>query len=91
MLTLKNNSLESKQKKVNYYDSTKIIPIWKHYKLEIKNVHSQVLQEVVKRVDLAFQAFFIRLDSVSIIYFPQSSPTIRNKMLSQLYFIDNNL
>ena len=35
--------------------------IWKHDKPELKNIHSQVIQEVVKRVDLAFQASFRRL------------------------------
>lgn len=30
-------------------------------KPELKEVHSQVLQEVVKRVDLAYQAFFRRV------------------------------
>ena len=30
---------------------------------QLKDVHSQVLQEVVKRVDLAFQAFFRRVKS----------------------------
>jgi putative transposase len=34
---------------------------WKAEKPELKCVHSQVLQEVVKRVDLAYQAFFRRV------------------------------
>ena len=38
-----------------------MIPIWKKDKPELKTVHSQVLQEVIKRVDLAFQAFFRRV------------------------------
>ena len=38
-----------------------MIPEWKKDKPELKNVHSQVLQEIVKRVDLAFQAFFRRV------------------------------
>ena len=38
-----------------------MIPEWKKSKPELKNVHSQVLQEIVKRVDLAFQAFFRRV------------------------------
>jgi putative transposase len=38
-----------------------MIPIWKHDKPELKNIYSQVLQEVAKRVDLVFQAFFRRV------------------------------
>lgn len=37
-----------------------MIPVWKQSKPGLKNVHSQVLQEVSKRVDLAFQSFFRR-------------------------------
>jgi putative transposase len=55
---LRKNAWKSEQKKVNYYDSKKMIPIWKHDNPELKNIHSQVLQEVVKRLYLSFKAFF---------------------------------
>jgi len=35
-----------------------MIPIWKHDNPELKNIHSQVLQEVVKRLYHSFKAFF---------------------------------
>lgn len=60
-LALRKNAWESDQKNIGYYDSKKMIPEWKKEKPELKTVHSQVLQEVVKRVDLAFQAFFRRV------------------------------
>ncbi len=60
-LALRKNTWELEQKNIGYYDSKKMIPEWKRKKPELKNVHSQVLQEVVKRVDLAFQAFFRRV------------------------------
>jgi putative transposase len=60
-LALRKNAWESEQKNIGYYDSKKMIPIWKKEKPELKNVHSQVLQEVVKRVDLAFEAFSSRV------------------------------
>lgn len=60
-LALRKNSWENEQVDINYYDSKKMIPVWKKEKPELKNVHSQVLQEVIKRVDLAFQAFFRRV------------------------------
>jgi putative transposase len=59
-LEIRKYAWELEQKNVSYYDSKKMIPIWKQDKPELKTVHSQVLQEVVKRVDLAFQAFFRR-------------------------------
>jgi len=62
-LAIRKNAWESEQKRISYYDSKKMIPIWKKDKPELKEVHSQVLQEVVKRVDLAFQAFFRRVKS----------------------------
>ena len=62
-LAIRKNAWEYEQKRISYYDSKKMIPIWKKDKPELKEVHSQVLQEVVKRVDLAFQAFFRRVKS----------------------------
>jgi putative transposase len=38
-----------------------MLPIWKESKPELTEVYSQVLQEVVQRVDLAFKAFFRRV------------------------------
>lgn len=60
-LALRKDAWESEQKNIGYYDSKKMIPEWKKEKPELKTVHSQVLQEVIKRVDLAFQAFFRRV------------------------------
>jgi putative transposase len=57
-LEQRKNSRESEYKNVGYFESKKMIPIWKTSKFELKNVHYQVLQEIVKRVDLAFQFFF---------------------------------
>ncbi|WP_292378968.1 transposase [Methanosarcina sp. UBA289] len=57
-LALRKNAWETEQKRISYYDSKKMIPIWKKDKLELKNVHSHTLQDVTMRVDLAFQAFF---------------------------------
>jgi putative transposase len=62
-LATRKNAWESEQKNVSYYDVKKMIPEWKKEKPILKNVHSQVLQEVVKRVDLAFQSFFRRVKS----------------------------
>ena len=60
-LAMRNDAWENEQKRIGYYDSKKMIPIWKQTKPELKNVHSHVLQDVSKRVDLALQAFFRRV------------------------------
>jgi putative transposase len=60
-LAIRKNAYEQEDKSVSYYEVKKLLPQWKDEKPELKSVHSQVLQEVVKRVDLAYQAFFRRI------------------------------
>src|SRR5262245_35187523 len=47
--------------KCGLYDSQAMLPGWKESRPSLKLVHSQVLQNVQVRVDLAFQAFFRRV------------------------------
>jgi len=49
------------RKTLNYYDQANQLPEIKELRPELNDVHSQVLQEVLKRVDLAFAAFFRRV------------------------------
>jgi putative transposase len=60
-LAFRKNAWETEQKRISYFDSKKMIPIWKKEKPELKTVHSHTLQDVTMRVDLAFQAFFRRV------------------------------
>jgi putative transposase len=46
---------------LNYYDQANTLNARKKYIPALKQVHSQVLQDVVKRLDKAFQAFFRRV------------------------------
>ena len=62
-LAYRKNMWGSEKKNVSKYDSHKLLPGWKAEKPELKNVFSQVLQNVQERVDLAFQAFFRRVKS----------------------------
>ncbi len=48
-------------KSPTYYTQAPAITRWKKDYAELKTVHSQVLQNVAVRVDLAFQAFFQRI------------------------------
>jgi putative transposase len=45
------------------YDTHKRLPVWKTNFTPLQDVHSQVLQNVQQRVDLAFKAFFRRATS----------------------------
>lgn len=47
--------------KCGLYDTQAMLPNWKETRPSLKLVHSQVLQNVQVRVDLAFQAFFRRV------------------------------
>lgn len=60
-LGLRKNAWEQERKSLTYYDTKRMIPIWKAEHPELENVYSQVLQNVTERVDLAFKAFFRRV------------------------------
>ncbi len=60
-LAMRKNAWEREQRSISYYESKRQIPIWKKERPELSTVHSQVLQDVSLRVDLAFKAFFRRL------------------------------
>jgi putative transposase len=61
MLNWRKHDYEVKGQSPNYYEQKKALPLWKQAHQELREIHSQTLQEVVKRVDLAFQAFFRRV------------------------------
>ena len=46
---------------LSWYETKAMLPGWKEKRPSLKLVHSQVLQNVTQRVDLAFQAFFRRV------------------------------
>ncbi|HEX9374382.1 MAG TPA: transposase, partial [Roseiflexaceae bacterium] len=46
---------------LSWYETKAMLPQWKETRPSLKLVHSQVLQNVTQRVDLAFQAFFRRV------------------------------
>ena len=62
-LAIRKNAFEQEGKSVSYFESKRMLPIWKESKPELSTVHSQVLQDVVLRVNLAFKAFFRRVQS----------------------------
>lgn len=63
LLENRKTSWEKDLKSVSMYDQINTIPTLKKEKPDLKNVHSQVLQNVAVRIDLAFKAFFRRVKS----------------------------
>ena len=62
-LAMRRDAYEQEGRSVSYFEAKRQLPIWKKDKPELKEVHSQVLQDVVLRVNLAFKAFFRRVQS----------------------------
>lgn len=61
ILETRKNAWEQEQRSLGNYDTMTMIPAWKTERPSLKSVHSQVLQNVNIRVDLAFKAFFRRV------------------------------
>jgi putative transposase len=61
LLEQRKTSWEEKKKGLSLYDQINTFPILKERVSELREVHSQVLQNVAVRIDLAFKAFFRRI------------------------------
>jgi len=61
LLNWRKHDYEVLGKSPSWYDQKKGITAWKENHAELSGVHSQVLQDVSVRVDLAFKAFFRRV------------------------------
>ncbi|HVU12691.1 MAG TPA: transposase [Phototrophicaceae bacterium] len=62
-LAVRKDAYRQHDENLNYYKTAKLLPLWKINFCDMAKVHSQVLQNVQIRVDLAFQAFFRRVKS----------------------------
>lgn len=60
-LAIRKDTYEQAGKSLGLYDTNKLLTQWKAERPALKEVHSQVLQNVQERVDLAFKAFFRRV------------------------------
>ncbi len=60
-LATRKRAWEDRKETLSLYDTIKLLPAWKAERPALKIVHSQVLQNVSIRVDLAFKAFFRRV------------------------------
>lgn len=61
MINWRKHDYEMLGKSPNYCEQANALPLWKKTHPELCEVYSQVLQDVVKRVDRAFEAFFRRV------------------------------
>jgi len=62
-LEIRKTAWEKESKSLSKYETNNMLPEWKENNPELKEVFSQVLQNVHERVDLAFKAFFRRVKS----------------------------
>jgi putative transposase len=60
-LEVRKNAWEQEQRLVSYFETKRMLPAWKTAHPFLHIAHSQVLQNVTERVDLAFKAFFRRV------------------------------
>jgi putative transposase len=60
-LAERKRAYEERGESLRLYDTQALLPVWKLTRPALKLVHSQVLQNISVRVDLAFQAFFRRV------------------------------
>ena len=51
-LALRKDAWEQEQRSVSYFETKRMLPVWKARKPELNSVYSQVLQNVTQRVDL---------------------------------------
>jgi putative transposase len=60
-LAERKRAYEERGESLHLYDTQAMLPVWKLTRPALKLVHSQVLQNISVRVDLAFHAFFRRV------------------------------
>ena len=60
-LAERKRACEERGESLRLYDTQALLPVWKLTRPALKLVHSQVLQNISVRVDLAFKAFFRRV------------------------------
>ena len=62
-LAYRKDTWEKEGRPTSKYETHNLLPSWKVERSELTEVHSQVLQNVQERVELAFKAFFRRVKS----------------------------
>ena len=60
-LAYRKRAYEQEQRTANWYETKRLLPLWKEDRPALKLVHSMVLQNVTERFDLAFRSYFRRV------------------------------
>jgi putative transposase len=60
LLAARRDAWDERQESLSYHVQATTLPVLKHNRPALSRVHSQVLQNVAVRIDLAFKAFFRR-------------------------------
>ncbi|MGH2587672.1 MAG: helix-turn-helix domain-containing protein, partial [Dehalococcoidia bacterium] len=63
LLDQRKRAWEERHESLTLYGQQGSLPAWKVERPSLTTVHSQVLQNVAVRIDLAFKAFFRRLEA----------------------------
>src|SRR6516165_1800789 len=71
LLAARRDAWEQRQESLRLYDQQATLPALKVERPALAGVHSQVLQNVAVRIDLAFQAFFRRCKTDEIPGYPR--------------------
>lgn len=61
ILDMRKSSYEKEKRSLTYFETKRQIPLLKKQRPSLRGVHSQVLQNVTERIDLAYKAFFRRV------------------------------
>ena len=62
-LAMRKEAWDQEQRSISYFETKRMLPLWKEQQPALTAVHSQVLQDVTLRVNLAFKAFFRRVEA----------------------------
>jgi len=76
-LTERRDAWQSCRKHINYYDQANQLKEIKTFDEDLKEVHSQVIQDVLKRIDKAFKNFFRRVKRREKAGYPRYKPRSR--------------
>ncbi len=76
-LTERRDAWQSCRKSINYYDQADQLKEIKSFDNDLKEIHSQVVQDVLKRIDKAFKNFFRRVKRKEKAGYPRYRPKSR--------------
>lgn len=71
LLCIRKQSYEKDKSNISRFDTQVLVKDWKLERPQLENIHSQVLQEVCHRLDLAYKAFFKRVKQKQTAGFPR--------------------